>query len=204
MEELVIKNSIVVLGVMFASILTGFFSFINLVSSKEQKVSEFRQEWVKELRNSIAEYIATLQQVTHVAIIFHEDTDTEMTNLQFSKEIESAFISAIKAYNDIVLRVNSCEKNANSNQINNQFLTALEKTRELFNHDDPRKLQEVNDSCEALRAAAKPLLKSEWNRVKDGEPVFRWSKNVAIALLILSIGAFIYSAHRILLSVPVA
>ena len=40
-------------GVVSAAIIAGVFSYINLVSVKESKVSEFRQNWIKRKRGRI-------------------------------------------------------------------------------------------------------------------------------------------------------
>lgn len=45
----------IALGAVLAAFLTGTVSFISLINSKEQKTSEFRQSWVDNLRNDIAD-----------------------------------------------------------------------------------------------------------------------------------------------------
>jgi len=44
LEDIFYNNLITMAGIMFAAIVAGFFSLVSLVSSKEQKVSGFRQE----------------------------------------------------------------------------------------------------------------------------------------------------------------
>lgn len=43
----------IALGVIVAALVAGFFSFLSLVSAKENKVSEFRLTWLNGLRNEI-------------------------------------------------------------------------------------------------------------------------------------------------------
>jgi hypothetical protein len=197
MEDILVKNSIVVLGVMFASILGGFFSLMSLVAQKEQKVSEFRQEWINSLRNSISEYIATLQHLAFLQIQHDEKPESEFDSLQMAKETEDTYIRGNKSYNDIIFRVNDSEKNAEIKKINDKFLNCLEKTRELFNDDDWTKLHEIQAHCDDLRLATKPLLKEEWKRVKAGEPIYRLSKRFSAALLIIGFLVFSYSSYQV-------
>ncbi|HBZ2528766.1 TPA: hypothetical protein MG510_23905, partial [Klebsiella pneumoniae] len=41
-------------GAIIAALIAGFIAFIGMVIAKENKISEFRQEWIKELRGNIA------------------------------------------------------------------------------------------------------------------------------------------------------
>ena len=45
-------------GVILAALIGGFFSLISLIISKEQKTSEFRQQWIDSLRQEISDHIA--------------------------------------------------------------------------------------------------------------------------------------------------
>lgn len=40
-------------GAIIAALIAGFIAFIGMVIAKENKISEFRQEWIKELRGNI-------------------------------------------------------------------------------------------------------------------------------------------------------
>ncbi|WP_044175801.1 hypothetical protein, partial [Photobacterium damselae] len=64
MEEILLKNAALVIGALFTAMIAGFFAFINLISSKEQKVSEFRQDWINQLRDAISEYISSLSYLS--------------------------------------------------------------------------------------------------------------------------------------------
>ena len=48
------------LGAIFAALIAGFFSYLNLIISKESKISEFRQDWVDHLRTEIGNYAASV------------------------------------------------------------------------------------------------------------------------------------------------
>ena len=46
--------------------IAGLFSFLNLVLSKEQKVSELRQAWIDGLREDLAAHIAAVFNVKYL------------------------------------------------------------------------------------------------------------------------------------------
>ena len=45
------------LGAITAALITGFLSLLGLIISKEQKTSEFRQQWIDALRQELAEFL---------------------------------------------------------------------------------------------------------------------------------------------------
>ena len=47
-------------GAVIAAVISGYWSFVNLVVSKDQKVSEFRQNWIDLLREDFASYTSKL------------------------------------------------------------------------------------------------------------------------------------------------
>lgn len=193
MEELVLKNTITMLGVMFAAIIGGFFSLMNLVSSKEQKVSEFRQIWIDSLRESISSYIASLYYLSMLYKHYIEQHPDKKDRFEMTKGVEETYSQVNKMYNDIIFRINDNETKPALKTLNDDFLSALEESRALFNEN---KLKEVKVSCNKIRAHAKPLLKNEWKRVKSGEPTYRYSKYFAITILAIGISIFSYSSYK--------
>ncbi|WP_157174385.1 hypothetical protein [Thiocystis violascens] len=51
-------------GAIIAALITGAFSYFNLVRSKDAKVSEFCQEWIDALRTEISIYVSRTQALT--------------------------------------------------------------------------------------------------------------------------------------------
>ena len=41
-------------GLIVAAIIAGAVAFVSLIISKEQSISEFRQQWIDELRKDVA------------------------------------------------------------------------------------------------------------------------------------------------------
>jgi hypothetical protein len=50
--------SAIAIGAIAAALIAGLIFLLSLVISKEQKISDFRQEWINSLRSEIAALIA--------------------------------------------------------------------------------------------------------------------------------------------------
>ena len=183
------------IGVMFAAIVGGFFSLMNLVSSKEQKVSEFRQDWINSLRESISSYIASLYYLSTLYQHYIEQNPDKKNRFEMTKGVEETYSQVNKMYNDIIFRINENEKKPDLKKLNDDFLAALEESRDLFNKN---RLEEVKVSCNKVRTYAKPLLKIEWERVKSGEPAYRYSKYFSVVILSVGISLFSYTSYKII------
>lgn len=195
MEDILYKNLIVIIGVMFAAIVGGFFSFLSLINSKETKISEFRQDWINSLRNSIAQYISSIYYLSTLYELYQQQNKEEkISRFEMSKGIENTYSKINTSYNDILFRINDSETNEKAKMINTQFLNALEITRDFYNKG---KYIEAKEKCNEVRSFTKPLLKSEWNRVKSGEPSYRYSKYFAIIILILGFSLFCFISYKI-------
>ena len=190
MEDIVGKNAIIVFGAMFAALVAGFFAFMNLIVSKEQKVSEFRQDWINSLRNSVSCYISSLTYLSSLYKHYSKKPKEEKDSFEMTKGVEKVYAKVNESYNDIIFRINENEKNREGKELNKAFLEALKNTREHYNKND---FSSARAACDPLRDATKPLLKFEWKRVKNGEPNYRYSKYFSI--FVLGIGIFIATAN---------
>lgn len=183
------------IGGTLAATIAAVLSWGNLVNSKEQKVSEFRQQWIDSLRRSIAEYLSAL---SYIAILYiHNSAKTNPTSQKDSFDmavaIEKEYARVQESYNDIVLRINPQEDTPRGQNLNKEFLDALEFTRTLHNMND---FSGVIQASDAIRTAAKPLLKHEWKRVKRGEPTYRFARGIAVA--VITIASFIVGSGLVM------
>ncbi|GLX87500.1 hypothetical protein Pfra02_00690 [Pseudomonas fragi] len=169
-----------------AAVIAGSFSYLNLITAKENKVSEFRQQWIDSLRGSISEYLAAFSYISILYKHFSEKEDSSKDRFAMAKDVQDTYSKVNTSYNDIVLRINSSEDDPHSKKPNEKFLSALETTRELYNKS---RYAEAFRSCDAVREAGKPLLKSEWKRVKRGEPSYNKAKMVALGALLTGLAA---------------
>lgn len=165
----------VAFGVITAALLGGLFSFANMVSSKENKVSEFRLSWADGLRNEIAEYISAAQELVRVTHTFDpEDFHTlhEKNELQIEwyKETRAAFSRAVENLTKIQLRLNADHIAPDANTPEAELMKAVMNARNNSINGDP---EAVLSSCNDIRTKAAPILKSTWILVKGGETDYR-------------------------------
>jgi len=172
-------------------IITAIVSYVGLIISKENKISEFRQAWIDELRKDICDYVAfSLQHAFYYSSLRESNIETarELICKHFSEE--SHVVDSL--YTRIVLRLN------NTGEYDDILKTLDESYKcydDLVNRDfQSTKLQELTN---LLRSKAIILLKDEWEVVKKGEPVFHTTKKhapkviafvfvILIVLLVLS------------------
>lgn len=192
MEEILTKNSFIIIG----AIIAGFFSYTSLIVSKENKVSEFRQEWINSLRNSISSYISSLCYISMLYKHRSGQTEEKKDKFNMTRDIEDIYSKMNESYNDIIFRINDKEVNTNGNEINSKFLSALKLTRQ---HYLTGKWDDVIKSCDDLRDVSKPLLKHEWNRVKEGETNYRKAKKYSLIVLFIAVLAVVTSTAYLIL-----
>ncbi|MBV7469888.1 hypothetical protein [Aeromonas sp. sif0611] len=184
MENVFEKNAIILLGAMFAALVAGFFAFMNLIASKENKTSEFRQDWINSLRDSISCYVSSLTYLSTLYKHHAERTGEKKDKFEMARDVEEIYSKVNESYNDIIFRINDSEKNKEGKQLNDTFLAALKKTRDHYNKNE---LSEARTACDDVRNTAKPLLKFEWKRVKNGEMNYRISKYFSIFVLLIGV-----------------
>lgn len=167
-------------GAILAAVITGFFSFVNLVSSKENKISEFRLAWVDGLRNEISEYSAAVQELTRLKILRDSHKEAGITEAEAFKEwinnSRDGFQQAIKTMSCIQMRLNP-DKVANDPESHEAVLMRLlNKAKDDFNQGKYSDAQMISVQ---IREAASPLLKSTWESIKKGEKEYQSIRQIA-------------------------
>jgi hypothetical protein len=170
------------LAAISAALIAGYFSFVTLINSKEQKTSEFRQNWIDSLRKEISEFTASVYFLKFYYQQGAKNTDPDFIN--GLKEIHNKYVSSSTA---ILLRINANETNKYLKAVNDAFLSALSGVLDSVNAS---RYDEATTRCNALVDKAKPLLKEEWKRVKAGERSYKVIKYFSISLFA---GAFMYA-----------
>ncbi len=187
-------------GIMFAAIVGGFFSFVSLISSKEQKVSEFRQEWIDGLRGDLSIFFSSARALcrTRQEARSPNTEDDDVQDFKFGKEkIGHMRLAAADALYRIKLRLN---KNEPEHKELQRLLETEIKIQNQINIDKGHDYTEALDAIERASDYSQDILKSEWERVKNGEPTYRYSKYFAVAILFLGFVVFSLSAYVILSS----
>ncbi|MFT7359304.1 hypothetical protein [Parasphingorhabdus sp.] len=162
-------------GSFYAAIIAGILTYLGLVIAKEHRVSEFRQQWIDNVREDIADLIAELS-----LIVSQYQTWTEKERDEKHDLLNAHFVSANVALMRTRLRLNPIEPNSQ------EILEILEKTQQIFNSDEPD-FDMLESFEKPLLLATQKVLKTEWNRVRRGEPIYVVSKWVALCFSVLAI-----------------
>jgi hypothetical protein len=168
-------------GAIVAALISGLLSFINLTITKDQKTSEFRQEWINSLREEVSELIGLLTKMT-TSWSFSKKNGKEgpvfiLENIDTIKHIDN-LIAQIK------LRLNPIEHKT--------YIDSLDKLEGAISC--PIKLSDehtVNELQNELVKDTQQILRDEWLIVKTGEPSYikikRYIRNGFRGLLLLLI-----------------
>ena len=173
------------MGAITAAIIAGGISFIISVLVKDQKTSEFRQAWIDGLRNDIAELISVhlvICDVVREMIKVGKKKEEVFTHLL---EKDEHFCRLEMADARIKLRINPKE--------HVRLLSALSAIREYGKSGQILNSEAADAVVDELIKESQEILKSEWRRVKRGEPAFAATK--WISLLILLTALILWAAY---------
>ncbi|HDM8059305.1 hypothetical protein [Vibrio harveyi] len=168
-------KSVLVFGTIFAAFMAGAFSFFNLVNSKEQKISEFRQAWIDSFRGEIASLVSAVYFISYYL---------SNTSEPKAKDIEDSHKAYVSSCAALLTRINAQDPDIATNHVNTVFLERLTDLQTAFNNGHWR---HVNILAQHLIDSSKPLLKSEWERVKKGEKGYRRTLLIAALLCVLGL-----------------
>ena len=160
----------IAVGAVSAALIAGLVSLLGLIVSKEQKVSEFRQAWIDALRSEISALIAHAQAIHAVHIAGFGSAQEAW------KTARDDFFGINEAASSIRLRLNPKEEAAQA------VLGQISALEEVFAPGQLPRQQEILRIEKELVSAAQALLKKEWQRVQDGERVYRIARFAALAI----------------------
>lgn len=179
------------IGAVTAALIAGFFSFLNLVISKEQKVSEFRQEWIGKLRDDLCRYVASIRYLSGANQTWinqgYPDPLKHYENMRLTVE------AASHAYCSVRLLLNPDGKDKAVNKLTDDFIAKLDIVKK---HTEANKYDDARSAAEELVEKLQPILKCEWSRVKKGEPIYRITRGIAFSIIIFGfLGGIFLSYH---------
>jgi hypothetical protein len=191
-NSLVPATVYVAIGAIIAALLTGFFSFLNLVSAKENKVSEFRLAWIDGLRDEIAIFTAAVQELLRIETTRSEleergliESSQEEYEAKWIESTRDAFTRAIESMARIQMRLNPKHIKEEPSSQEAILMGYINEARNQFNQAN---YDEAFSLCSDIRNAAAPLLKSTWDLVKLGEPDYKYIRKMAQRAIILGSG----------------
>ncbi|PYG79879.1 MULTISPECIES: hypothetical protein [unclassified Pseudomonas] len=174
-EELVVPA----VAALVVGLIAGIVSLVVSILAKDQKTSEFRQAWIDGLRNDVSQLVAHFGVMKTVAGIVRERTQAEIDDYLINKQEQ--FLEIEMLVSRIRLRLNPEE--------HVEMLRLLEDLETIRD-------SEISPRAENISVQAQDILKTEWERVKRGEPSFVWLKRVSKwgVLSTLSAGAGVCAA----------
>jgi hypothetical protein len=176
-----------------AAAIAGVFSLAGLFISKEQDTSKFRQAWIDELRKDIASLVAHAHQIQAYILV-----STEPVNEERWKATREDFLELNRASTRIKLRLNPIECDSRLILQSLREMEGLFKDLKLPTNRTDDSFEKIFGIVSALERDAAPLLKKEWVRVKEGEPIYKRAKWFAVSVFVLSVMVAVYFFARLL------
>ncbi len=157
-----------VAGAVLAALLTGVFSFVGLILSKEQKISEARLSWIEALRSDLSAMLSRIETLARLAESHLKSLGrlafTEQELLEFREKHKKTYYALEEARNRVTLRLtNSAE--------HRKLLEYLDALVKVF-RGNCENVGRVYQIQEQIIAESQNILKAAWRRVKRGEPIF--------------------------------
>jgi len=167
------------IGAVCAAMISALMVFLSTVFSKEQKTSEFRQSWINEFRQEMAEFMASIHQSVSITVNLKEEKIEDRRKfffdnlpvLQRSEQLRLA----------LLLRLNPIEHKVLIGYIANYITDMLADFS-----GKPIGSDRGDALTMRLLEETQRVLRYEWKRVKRGEPIFKWTKWVSLGALIVS------------------
>lgn len=155
-------------GPISAAIIAAAISTISLIISKENKTSEFRQDWINSFRKDISLIVTHCSALHAYASIKH--TNSTRNEEVVWKETLPMMTEANSAISRIDLMLNLKETD---HLLLSTSLRNLEKAI-----TNSQQLEKVGEILVQITVNSKKILKYEWERVKQGEKTFRIAKAI--------------------------
>lgn len=166
-------------GAIAAALIGGLLTFLGLVASKENKISEFRQAWIDAVRQDLAKMIASANAIRGASSVGFT------TKEDLFKAIEKHFVDINQSSASIRLRLNQEEDDCES------ILQGIDQLERLMIDSSPIDIAACVACEREILEHSQKFLKSEWKRVRRGEPTFYITKWAGLAVIIAGITALV-------------
>ena len=158
------------IGAVGAAIIAGLVSLLGLIIGKEQKVSEFRQAWIDELRKCLVAYLVNINAIADTVRV----SIAKKTPIG---DLSENYKHLNEAHHGIILRVNDDEAPSKS------LITSMNEFEDIASKNATLTVDNIRAAESKFLSASKTLLKFEWKRVKRGEKTYYITKYIVIALI---------------------
>jgi len=186
-------------GAVVAALISSAVSFISLINSKEQKTSEFRQDWINALRDDLSDFLAQTESINNtLSILITLHKNEQRYGEQINDNVKR-FIDVCgeqnKLFSRICLRLNPKE--------HDKLIERLDKVKDItqpisgnttaadLDNQTRSITDQIKEQTKDIIADSQVMLKREWKRVKRGEPIHYITKYSAIVMFIVTLGLII-------------
>lgn len=171
----------VAIGPIIAAIFGGLATYLISVISKEQKTSEFRQQWIDELREDLSQFSAEAYELFSFVHHQYSKSASKENNDEFLENLFDHTMKVETAKNRIILRLNRKEHQKLLDLLKN-YEIKIPLAYDTLEDEDERK-NELNKIVASFLMESQNVLKNEWERVKNGEPIFRYTKWISLSFI---------------------
>ena len=193
------------LSAIIAALIAALLSYIGLLISKENKVSEFRQAWIDSLREELSKYGASVSLLSQTQLMLDKEKEENEENesyipismFEYLKATQPIVEAVLASQLSIRLRINPNDSDPKLKTLNTNLIMTLDDVQRFINASEYDK---AANSIRSLHEQAGPILKEEWKRVKKGEPMYNTVKWLAG---IIVIAAFLFTFAAVV-SIPKA
>lgn len=185
------------------AIVSIFFALIGVMITRENKVSEFRQKGIDELREEINLFVAHSTIVLIISsdmayVLFEKVSDEkpetkEVYRREKNKELNEHYLTTTKTATSIRLRVNDTKLLSQLDKLQNSFTSLVTYIYQQDTTILRQEMQKVALELNEFIAMSKIFLESEWKKVEEGEKVFssttKWIKYLlgfAVVIVVFS------------------
>lgn len=172
------------------ALIAGAVSLVAITLSKEQKVSEFRQAWIDALRADLTSFLSSARAFARAmeARRIHGSESLDPAKKLFTLEkIGDIRLAMAESFYSIKLRLNPDEA-AHKELLGLLMQAIADQNAELQSDGIDRR--DILASVDRAADFAGPVLKKEWQRVKEGEKPYRMIRMSAIVIVVFSLTAF--------------
>ncbi|MEH0197125.1 hypothetical protein V7S57_16750 [Caulobacter sp. CCNWLY153] len=174
------KMNDISIGAVGAAIIAGLVSLLGLVIGKEQKVSEFRQAWINDLRKCIIDYLACINAISDVIRLNKSGKAVD------SSALLGNYKNLNEASHGITLRINPDEEPSKA------LLFQMKEFETLAGQNAKLTPENIKEVEEKFIECSQSLLRFEWRRVKRGERTYYVTKYIVIGMILIMLVAFAY------------
>lgn len=170
-----------------AALISAIISVVNMVISKDQKTTEFRQEWINSVRLEISNITALAKSIrsqSHIIDYLESKPETKKDAIEHLSDVVKNYSKDLNnCYSKLLLFLNPKE--------HKNLISLIDTLVSLSNVSSKTKTGEVTRQSDLVIEESQKVLKKEWNIVKRGEITFVITKYIFIISLSIILLIFI-------------